>query len=274
MPRKKIPSRIPEVFTYNPWKKKQICGSFCAHQKEFYEENNLTPEILLNDQKLFEQVLCQAPPDQQGKSKNGRCRAHGSRQGRKPINGKYTNTFQKFDEEELNALVGKSSHQDLNEELAIMGKFIRDQLPGSMEDFSSLADQYFLGLIGEMETAIAKFDLAKVSAILEKMKNACSNTASIDKKRKEVERMIKSYAQVFQVEQQNRSLNGDYIHREDHARELVIIFNLISPFIPEGTDREKARESIIKHITRGTGPSISGSIIEQQNSIIRSENQG
>ena len=237
------PSRIHPLQTIEPGTGRKICGSWRWGKRTEFEFKGEVLEEVVKDPDLFRYYFCCKAPDHA--SRSGRCVLHGSKSGRPPSSGKYTNVLRILNDDELQTLGQKDRHKDLNEELGIISKFIEQQLPLAMTETTTAANRELVSQLDRLEKAIEKLDFNKVRAISKEMRDKVEQAYDQKQAKKDIQEAVKVYAEVFNVEMKHRHLSGDYMHKNKVAEAYTIIFNLAARFIKDQHEKEQLRQELI-----------------------------
>lgn len=240
------PSTVDPKRTFNPWKNKNICGSFKTMKASEFKELGLTVDDLLASQTMFESFLCQGNPVLSSGHKNGRCGRHGAYAGPKAVGsagGKYSKYFNALNPEILDGHVGRKANNSLDSELSILSTLINEKSAG-IKETASAADIELFKICEAIEKAYEKMDFTKLRDLLGKMKNLCEEGLSVQKEKGSLVKDIETYSKVYQVSLKQRQMEGDFIPLEIHVAQMVQIVQICAPVIINDIERAKINEKL------------------------------
>jgi hypothetical protein len=248
-------SLVKSIQTIHPTTKRVVCGRFKTGMKLEFEWSGLELEEVCADPDLFEEYFCQSEPCPI--RKNGRCKRHGAG-GAHMISGKYSTKLSVLTPERIEELVKQNeSHTDLNPELTMLSDKIGDAFIKTQQDYAPEATPALKKLIEKAEKyLIEEPNLEKLHDVIIKMKKHCDTFQEVRTAESDLERRIKLYSDVFNVEVKNRALTGEFISRRAHETQLLAIFSLIAPIISDSKEKNAVKIILQDFFARGPGDAI------------------
>jgi hypothetical protein len=244
-------SLVDERQTIHPQTKKRVCGRFKSGMRIEFEWSGLELEEICADPDLFEEYFCQSEPFHE----NGRCKRHWGGGGRPIISGKYSEKLAYLPPEKIADLIQQNeSHKDLNPELTMLSDQIGTAFMKTQEDYAPEATPAFRKLIEKAKKYLLETpDLEKLHDVLNKMEKHCQQFSDVKGAETSLERKIKLYSEVFNVEVKNRALTGEFVSKRQHETELLMIFSLIAPIITDAQQKNAVKNILQEYFTRRVG---------------------
>lgn len=251
-------SSVDPRLTKHPFKNnKAICGAFKTNMALRFKTEHLTVEDILADQQLFKEMICTKVPLVNGGHQNGRCLIHGARQGRKISSGKYAKFISTFTPEQLKDLYGAKQHQNLDNELLLIAKSIEDKLEIINGGATTpIANKALFRLIEDAKRFYEAMDFIKMRACFDRIQEHCKETEGIKSAERDMERLVETYSKVFSANLKQRELNGEFISRENHLRDMQTVFTICAVYILNDNDRQEVKNQLQRLLIPDAGPSL------------------
>jgi len=254
-------SRVHPLFTKDPVNGRLICGAFRAHGKEEFESSGLSPEELVQPDKLFlfKQWVCHNSPYTRSDGHyNGRCQMHGAKQGRPVTHGKYGSKIIPLTPEEFRQISKDGIHKDLNDELTILSHIIRKKLPQLAGEHAAKANRDLAAKIEQMEKAITKLEFSKLKDVMSDIKKMISEKSDSENAEEEIQKSVERYSKVFDIEMKRRKMSDDYVLKAEVVTLVRCLLTIVMQEVTDGAQREKIRREFGSIITRNYERHIKG----------------
>lgn len=273
-------SKVPLERTINPHTGKCICGAI--KNLVYFNSMGFSEADLLDTTKvsreIFKEVVCNRAPTKDA-FKNGRCRFHGGHltTGSSIKTGTYSKYMSPITNEELKEFKDYKRAGTLIDEMALIRKFISEELPIATGDIGGVDIKTISQLIRRMKKAVEDLDFKMLARIIQDMEDSLYDEAIRLKAKNRVRELTKDLKDLQTAETKRIGASREYIHKSDYLIQNRIIFTFIVEMMKplKNGDQliETIRQRIIRTVNGGTEQSYAFHGKANENQTPRLENK-